>query len=66
MTSVCYLIRNVIAQIFNVPPGEMVYPAWMEGTWDVTCEFTGYQFPSRVPKVRVCLYDNLALLLREI
>mmetsp|Transcript_38639 Transcript_38639/g.74071 ORF Transcript_38639/g.74071 Transcript_38639/m.74071 type:complete len:326 (+) Transcript_38639:79-1056(+) len=51
--------RQLKNNIFNVPPGEMVYPAWMEGTWDVTCEFTGYQFPSRVPKEKITANANI-------
>jgi len=34
-----------------VPPKEQTYPAWLEGLWDVKCEFSGYAFPSTIPKV---------------
>jgi hypothetical protein len=40
-------------QVFNVPPKEQVYPAWLEGLWDVQCEFGGYAFPSALPKEKV-------------
>ena len=39
--------------MFNVPPKEQVYPAWLEGLWDVQCEFGGYAFPSTLPKEKV-------------
>lgn len=39
------------SQVFNVPPKEQTYPAWLEGLWDVQCEFSGYSFPSTIPKV---------------
>jgi hypothetical protein len=51
----CYLTSRDIfptpQQVFNVPPKEQTYPAWLEGLWDVQCEFGGYAFPSTLPKV---------------
>ena len=31
--------------IFNVRPGETVYPAWLAGSWRVSSSFRGFQFP---------------------
>jgi hypothetical protein len=41
-------------QIFNVPPQEAVYPAWLDGTWRVQSTFRGFEFPSAgLPKESV-------------
>ena len=33
-------------QVFGIPPGEQVYPEWLQGEWDTTVSFQGYEFPS--------------------
>ena len=52
--------------LFSLPPKEARYPAWMEGTWDVTAGFGGYLFPNaKVEKQAVvgeCL-SSICLLL---
>ncbi|CAM9955944.1 unnamed protein product [Choristocarpus tenellus] len=46
--------RSFDKQLFNLPPNETKYPAWMEGTWDVKASFNGYIFPNtKVPKSTV-------------
>lgn len=36
-------LRN---RLFNIPPPAQVYPDWMRGTWQLTCSFDGFLFPS--------------------
>jgi hypothetical protein len=34
--------------VFNVsPPGAQVYPEFLRGTWDISCRFGGFLFPSQ-------------------
>jgi len=45
------LLRN---SVFNVPPAAQVYPSFMRGSWDVSCQFNGYIFPSnKIPKSKL-------------
>jgi hypothetical protein len=40
--------------VFNVPPTAQVYPDFLRGTWDVSCKFGGFLFPSqRISRERV-------------
>jgi len=42
--------KNLPKGVFNLVPGTQIYPEWMEGTWRVKSVFSGYEFPSRIPK----------------
>jgi hypothetical protein len=33
--------------VFNVPPSAQVYPEFLRGTWDMSCRFGGFLFPSQ-------------------
>mmetsp|Transcript_19441 Transcript_19441/g.44283 ORF Transcript_19441/g.44283 Transcript_19441/m.44283 type:complete len:359 (-) Transcript_19441:58-1134(-) len=33
--------------LFNLPPGEQIYPDFMRGSWKVALSFSGYTFPSK-------------------
>jgi hypothetical protein len=49
---------NVLTNsVFNAPPAAQVYPDFLRGTWDVTCKFAGYLFPSQTIS-RQRLVDN--------
>lgn len=37
-------------KLFQKPPGLLAYPAWMEGEWQVDCNFIGADFPSSATK----------------
>ena len=43
---------NLLRKAFlNLPPPQQEYPPWLEGTWDCTSDFAGFEFPSKkVPK----------------
>ncbi|KAG8469605.1 hypothetical protein KFE25_006060 [Diacronema lutheri] len=44
----------LVKPIFNSPPGETQYPAWLAGTWDATQVFDGFVFPSpTIPRDRI-------------
>lgn len=43
----------------NIPPTRQMYPAWLEGTWDCTETFRGYEFPSKVPKEKIVSRTSL-------
>eukprot|EP00980_Cylindrotheca_fusiformis_P025274 scaffold13380_cov110-Cylindrotheca_fusiformis.AAC.8 len=33
--------------VFNLPPSVQVYPEFLRGKWKVTCQYSGYLFPSQ-------------------
>ena len=37
-------------KLFQKPPGLLAYPAWMEGEWQVGCNFIGADFPASATK----------------
>jgi hypothetical protein len=44
----------LVSSIFNVPPSMQVYPEFLRGTWQVTCKYGGYLFPSKkIPRERL-------------
>lgn len=44
--------------LFNIPPREQVYPAFMVGKWNVKMNFSGYNFPSKTIDRSELLKDN--------
>jgi hypothetical protein len=41
----------LVNPIFNVPPSLQIYPEFLRGTWDVSCRFGGFLFPSqKIPR----------------
>jgi hypothetical protein len=41
----------LVSSIFNIPPSTQVYPEFLRGTWQVTCRYGGYLFPSqKIPR----------------
>ena len=41
----------LVNPIFNIPPTAQVYPEFLRGTWDISCKFGGFLFPStKIPK----------------
>lgn len=47
--------------LFNVPPGELSFPAWFEGEWDCTMRFRGYQFPQLATVSREEIVKDVAI-----
>ena len=45
--------KQLSKPIFNTPPGEAVYPDWLEGTWDTKFSFGGYELPSVIPRAEL-------------
>ena len=46
--------KSLNKPLFNVPPSQQAFPAWLEGTWDCSTSFAGYSFPSqRIDKSRL-------------
>ena len=44
----------------NLPPKRQEYPEWLEGTWDITETFRGYEFPSKkIPKEKIISRTSL-------
>ncbi|EKX35316.1 hypothetical protein GUITHDRAFT_118549 [Guillardia theta CCMP2712] len=39
------LSKPLMPSIVAIPVAEQVYPDWLEGTWDVSCKFSGYLLP---------------------
>jgi len=37
----------LVNSIFNIPPTSQVFPEFMRGSWDMTCKYGGYLFPSQ-------------------
>mmetsp|Transcript_14203 Transcript_14203/g.29169 ORF Transcript_14203/g.29169 Transcript_14203/m.29169 type:complete len:303 (-) Transcript_14203:160-1068(-) len=38
----------------NVPPSRQSFPSWLEGTWECSEEFRGFEFPSKkIPKEKI-------------
>jgi len=39
------LSKPLMPSIVAIPVPQQVYPDWLEGTWDVSCKFSGYLLP---------------------
>ncbi|GMI02417.1 hypothetical protein TrVE_jg2885 [Triparma verrucosa] len=52
---------NLLRKAFlNLPPPQQEYPPWLEGTWDCTSDFAGFEFPSKkVPKENIVAQTQL-------
>lgn len=37
----------LVNSIFNVPPSAQIYPDFLRGTWNISCKYGGYLFPSK-------------------
>lgn len=47
--------------VFNVPPGELGFPAWFEGEWDCSMTFRGYEFPKLATVSRQDIVNDVAI-----
>jgi hypothetical protein len=46
--------------VFNVPSGAQVYPEFLRGTWDISCRFGGFLFPSqKISREKIALNSQI-------
>jgi len=50
--------RELTSPIFNIPPKQQVYPDWLEGSWQATSTFAGFEFPT-LPRAQVMRQDDV-------
>ena len=50
--------KELTSPIFNIPPKQQVYPAWLEGRWAAKSEFVGFEFPT-LPRQQVMQQEDV-------